>query len=173
MLLVVGVVIRPHGVRGECLVDVRTDEPGQRFTAGSVLVTDPAQRGPLTVESVRPHTTGGRLRLIIGFEGVLDRDAAEALRGTALQVDASDLGAASDPDEYHDQQLVGLVAVDTAGERLGDVVRVEHAPASDLLVLRRPDGREALVPFVRAIVPEVDLGTGRVVLTPPGGLLEL
>lgn len=173
MLLVVGVVVRPHGVRGEVLVDLRTDEPGERFAPGSVLVTDPADVGPLTIESVRPHTTGGRLRLIVGFEDVLDRDAADGLRGVALQVDTSDLGGDREADEYHDQELVGLVAVDESGERLGDVVRVEHAPASDLLVLRRPDGRECLVPFVHAIVPEVDLPAGRVVLTPPGGLLEL
>jgi 16S rRNA processing protein RimM len=138
-----------------------------------VLVTDPADTGPLTIESVRPHTTGGKPRLIIGFEDTLDRDAAAALRSVALQVDVPDLGGDRDVDEYHDQELVGLVAVDESGERLGDVVRVEHAPASDLLVLRRPDGRECLVPFVRAIVPEVDLRSGRVVLTPPGGLLEL
>lgn len=173
MLLVVGVVVRPHGVRGEVLVDPRTDEPGERFAPGSVLVTDPADAGPLTIESVRPHTTGGRLRLIVGFEDVLDRDAADGLRGVALQVDSPDLGGDREADEYHDQELVGLVAEDESGERLGDVVRVEHAPASDLLVLRRPDGRECLVPFVRAIVPEVDLPAGRVVLTPPGGLLEL
>jgi len=173
MLLVVGVVVRPHGVRGEVLVDLRTDEPGERFVPGSVLVTDPADAGPLAIESVRPHTTGGRLRLIVGFEDFLDREAAAGLRGVALQVDSPDLGGDREADEYHDQELVGLVAVDESGERLGDVVRVEHAPASDLLVLRRPDGRECLVPFVRAIVPEVDLPAGRVVLTPPGGLLEL
>jgi 16S rRNA processing protein RimM len=173
MLLVVGVVVRPHGVRGEVLVDVRTDDPGERFTPGSVLVTDPADTGPLTIESVRPHTTGGRQRLIVGFDGVFDRDTADALRGVALQVDSPDLGGDHEADEYHDLELVGLVAVDESGERLGDVVRVEHAPASDLLVLRRPDGRECLVPFVRAIVPEVDLDSGRVVLTPPNGLLEL
>jgi len=175
MLLVVGVVTRPHGVSGEVLVDVRTDKPGERFVPGSVLVTDPASVGPLTIESVRRHTTGGRSRLIVGFEDVLDRDSAEALRGVALRVETadSDLGTDREPDEYHDQELVGLVAVDETGERLGEVVRVEHAPASDLLVLRRPDGREALVPFVHAIVPEVDLGAGRVVLSPPGGLLEL
>jgi 16S rRNA processing protein RimM len=173
MLLVVGVVVRPHGVRGEVLVDVRTDEPGERFMPGSVLVTDPPNAGPLTLESVRPHTTGGRARLIVGFEDVLDRDSADALRGVALRLDIPDLVAVRQPDEYHDQDLVGLVAVDEAGERLGDVIRVEHAPASDLLVLRRPDGRETLVPFVHAIVPEVDLRGGRVVLTPPGGLLEL
>jgi 16S rRNA processing protein RimM len=173
MLLVVGVVVRPHGVRGELLVDVRTDEPGERFAAGSVLVTDPAEVGPLTIESVRPHTSGGRNRLIVAFEEILDRDAAEQLRGVALQVDAADVGPTGDPEEFHDHELVGLEAVSSDGERLGEVIRIEHAPASDLLVLRKVGGGQALVPFVKAIVSSVDLEAGRVVLTPPAGLLEL
>lgn len=173
MLLVIGVVIRPHGVRGEVLVDVRTDEPAERFAPGSVLSTDPADAGPLTIEGVRAHTSAGKERLIVAFADVLDRDAADALRGVALQVDAADVPPTEDPDEFHDHQLVGLRAVDEAGELLGDVVRVDHAPANDLLVLRRPDGGQALVPFVRAIVPTVDLDAGQVVLTPPAGLLEL
>jgi len=173
LLLVVGVVIRPHGVRGELLVDVRTDEPAERFVAGSVLLTDPAGAGPLTIESVRPHTTGGRSRLIVAFDEVLGREAAEAMRGVALQVDAAEIGPTDDPDEFHDHQLVGLEAVSEDGEALGEVVRVEHAPASDLLVLRKVGGGQALVPFVKAIVPSVDLAAGRVVLTPPAGLLEL
>ncbi|MQA27717.1 MAG: ribosome maturation factor RimM [Micromonosporaceae bacterium] len=166
-------VIRPHGLRGEVLVDVRTDEPAERFAAGSVLSTDPADAGPLTIESARAHISAGKDRLIVVFADVLDRDAADALRGVALQVDSADVAATDDPDEFHDHQLVGLRAVDETGEPLGDVVRVDHAPANDLLVLRRPDGGQALVPFVRAIVPTVDLAAGRVVLTPPAGLLEL
>jgi 16S rRNA processing protein RimM len=173
VLLVIGAVIRPHGVRGEVVVDIRTDEPAERFVPGSVLVTDPADAGPLTIEGVRSHTTGGRTRLIVAFEDILDRDAADALRGVKLQVDSDTLGPTEDPDEFHDHQLVGLRAVDEAGEPLGEVVRVDHAPASDLLVVRRPTGGEALVPFVRAIVPRVDLEAGQVVLTPPAGLLEL
>jgi 16S rRNA processing protein RimM len=169
MLLVVGVIGRPHGVRGEVMVDVHTDEPAQRFAAGSVLVTDPAADGPLTVDAARPHQG----RLIVAFRGVTDRDAAEGLRGVVLCVDAADLAEPEDPDEFNDHQLVGLRAVSPDGEEFGEVVRVEHAPASELLVLQRPDGGTALVPFVKAIVPEVDLASGRVVVTPPGGLLDL
>jgi 16S rRNA processing protein RimM len=88
-------------------------------------------------------------------------------------VDSEDLAASEDPDEFHDFQLVGLSVVDVAGEQLGEVVRVEHGPAADLLVVRLTDGREALVPFVRAIVPTVDVSAGRVVLTPPPGLFDL
>jgi len=169
MLVVVGVIGRPHGIRGEVMVDVHTDEPAQRFAAGSVLVTDPASAGPLTVDAARPHQG----RLIVAFSGVADRDVAEGLRGLVLCVDAADLPEPEDPDEFNDHQLVGLRAVSPDGEEFGEVVRIEHAPASELLVLRRPDGGMALVPFVKAIVPEVDLAAGRVVVTPPGGLLDL
>ena len=109
----------------------------------------------------------------MAFRGVADRERAEALRGTLLRVDDSTLAEPSDPDEFHDHQLVGLAAVNPAGEPLGEVVRVDHLPASDMLVLARPGGRTALVPFVKAIVPEVDLVGGRVVVDPPPGLLEL
>ncbi|MGH3713535.1 MAG: ribosome maturation factor RimM [Micromonosporaceae bacterium] len=173
MLLVIGAVIRPHGVRGEVLVDIRTDEPDARFVPGSVLVTDPVDAGPLTIEGVRPHTTGGRTRLIVAFEDVLDREGADELRGVKLQMDSGELGPTGDPDEFHDHELVGLAAVSSEGAALGQVIGVEHAPAHELLVVRRPDGGRALVPFVKAIVPEVDLDARRVVLTPPAGLLEL
>jgi 16S rRNA processing protein RimM len=183
MLLTVGQILRAHGVRGEVTVDVRTDEPAERFAVGSVLVTDstavrrlaavpagawqvPAE---LTVETVRPHQG----RLLVVFVGVYDRNLAEDLRGVLLCVDSAGVAASDDPDEFNDHELVGLAAVDAGGEPLGEVVRVDHAPASDLLVVRRPDGRIALVPFVKAIVPEVDLAAGRVVLTPPEGLLDL
>jgi 16S rRNA processing protein RimM len=184
MLLTVGRIGRPHGIRGEVTVEVRTDEPETRFAAGSVLVTDPAAaaaasaglpaepvRVPerLTVEGFRWHQG----RLLVTFEGVHDRTGAEVLRGTVLSVDSADVAAPTDPDEFHDHQLVGLTAVTPEGEPLGEVSRVDHAPASDLLVLQRSGGRTALIPFVRAIVPEVDLAGGRVVVDAPDGLLDL
>jgi 16S rRNA processing protein RimM len=183
MLLNVGQIFRPHGIRGEVLVDVRTDEPAERLAVGSVLLTDSTavrrltplpddawQVPPkLTIESVRPHQG----RLLIVFEGVYDRNVAESLRGVLLCVDSTEVRPSDDPDEFNDHQLVGLAAVDAGGQRLGEVVRVDHAPASDLLVVQRPGGGVALVPFVKAIVPEVDLAGGRVVLTPPEGLLDL
>ncbi|MBX7268478.1 ribosome maturation factor RimM [Micromonospora sp. Llam7] len=190
-MLIVGRIGKPHGIRGEVTVEARTDEPDTRFAPGAVLRTMPGanavDRGPrspeagpdpgepfqvpdeLTVESARWHQG----RLLVAFEGVLDRDVAEALRGTLLTVDSADVAPPEDPEEYHDHQLVGLAVVTRAGERLGEVARIDHAPASDLLVLRRPEGRTALIPFVKAIVPEVDLAGGRVVVDPPGGLLDL
>ncbi len=174
MLLTVGRVVRPHGIRGEVVVEIHTDEPDQRFAAGAELLAESPHRrtGPparLRVAASRPH----QKRLIVAFEGVEDRNAAEELRGVLLRVDSGDLPEPEDPDEYFDHQLVGLAVVDTAGERIGVVARIDHAPASDLLVVERPDGRTALVPFVTALVPEVDLPGGRIVVDPPPGLLDL
>jgi 16S rRNA processing protein RimM len=169
LLLTVGRIVRPHGVRGEVVVDVRTDEPESRFAVGATLVTEGGGPPALTIESVRPHQG----RLLVVFDGVYDREVADQLRGVRLCVDSADLPAPSDPDEFHDHQLVGLRAVTPLGAELGEVVRVDHVPASDLLVLRRPDGASALVPFVKAIVPSVDLPGGRIVVDPPGGLFDL
>ena len=169
MLLIVGQIARPHGVRGEVVVEVRTDEPQERYAVGSVLQTDPTVAGPLTVVESRPHQG----RFLVTFDGIADRDAADGLRGVLLCVDSADVPPSDDPDEFSDHELVGLRARTPAGEDLGEVVRIEHAPANDLLVLRRPDGGSALVPFVKAFVPEVDVAGGRVVLTPPDGLFDL
>jgi 16S rRNA processing protein RimM len=169
MQLIVGRILRPHGIRGDVIVEVRTDEPEARFAAGTVLATDPAAAGPLTVESARWHQG----RLIVTFDGWYDRTLAEDLRGVLLLVDSAEVAPPEDPDEFHDHQLIGLTAVTPAGESLGEVARIDHAPAADLLVLHRPGGRTALVPFVKAIVPAVDLAAGRVVVDPPEGLLDL
>ncbi|MEU8298236.1 ribosome maturation factor RimM [Micromonospora sp. NPDC048909] len=189
MQLIVGRIGKPHGIRGEVTVEVRTDEPEARFAPGSVLRTEPGAKpraeptvepgaepgvpfrvpAELTVETARWHQG----RLLVVFDGVLDRNVAEELRGTLLAVDSADVAPPEDPEEFHDHQLVGLSVVNRDGERLGEVARIDHAPASDMLVLRRPQGTTALIPFVRAIVPEVDLAGGRVVVDPPGGLLDL
>jgi 16S rRNA processing protein RimM len=162
---VVGRIGRPHGLRGEVTVQVRTDFPDQRFAAGAQLRGDAGRT--LTVETVRPH--GGAL--LVRFAGVTDRDAAVELCGLVLTVEATGLPDLDDPDEFYDHQLEGLAAVGPDGAALGTVREVVHAPASDLLVLETDHG-EVLVPFVRAIVPEVDLAGGRVVLDPPAGLLD-
>jgi 16S rRNA processing protein RimM len=164
---VVGRVGRPQGIRGESTVEVRTDDPDARFAIGSVLLTEPAERGPLTVVSSRDHS-GKR---VVAFAGVADRGAAEALRDTLLLVDVRTLPPLEDEDEFHDWQLRGLAAHLVDGTPVGVVEDVLHLPHGDVLVLRR-DEQEALVPFVRAVVPEVDLVARRLVLDPPPGLLE-
>jgi 16S rRNA processing protein RimM len=77
-----------------------------------------------------------------------------------------------EPDAWYDHQLVGLAVHDVDGAVLGEVVGIEHLPAQDLLVVRRPAGHERLVPFVKALVPDVDLETRRVVVSAPVGLLD-
>jgi len=176
MLLIIGQIGRPHGIRGEVSVTVRTDEPDLRFIAGTALVTaqavagaDPVASGSLTIEAIRPHQG----RMIIQFEGVADRNRADELRGVLLCVDSAEVVPPADPDEFLDHHLVGLAAVTPAGEKLGEVVRVDHAPAHDLLVVRLASGATGLVPFVKAIVPEVDVAGGRVVVAPPDGLFDV
>jgi 16S rRNA processing protein RimM len=167
--LTVGRIGKPQGIRGEVTVEVRTDVPEIRFAAGSVLMTDPAERGPLTVESTRDQNG----RLVVAFQGVPDRNAAELLRNTMLLVDAADVPPSDDPDEFHDTQLIGLAAQLNDGSHLGEVADVLHLPQGDVLVLRREDATEVLLPFTKAFVPEVDLADRRLVVEPPEGLLDL
>lgn len=170
MQLVVGRVGRPHGIRGGVIIDVHTDDPDARFAVGSVLATDPLAAGPLTVESIRWHSG----RLLVEFAGIADRTRAEGLRGTWLTMDSAQVTSPEDPDEFYDHELVGLAVVTTSGEPVGIVTDVRHH-GQDLLVIQpaqpRRDG--LLVPFVAAIVPEVDVAAGRLVIDPPPGLLDL
>ena len=171
--LVVARIGRPQGLRGEVSVEVRTDDPEGRFVIGTALRTDPPGVGPLTVSSVRDQSG----RTILGFAGVEDRSGAEQLRGVLLVVDAEDASIEpGDDDEWYDHQLIGLSARTRDGRSLGTIKRVEHLPAQDLLVIRpsapAPDGGDVLVPFVRAIVPVVDVQGGQVLIDPPGGLFD-
>jgi 16S rRNA processing protein RimM len=162
----VGRIGRAHGIRGGVTVAPTTDDPDLRFAAGSVLDTEPARRGPLTVAA--QHWSGQIL--VVHFEGVDDRTTAEALRGTTLHVDVDSLPDTGDDDDFYDHQLVGLQVVDESGAALGTVADVLHPPAAPVLAVRRPDGSDELVPFVSAIVPEVDLAAGRLVVRPPDGM---
>jgi 16S rRNA processing protein RimM len=167
--VVVGRIGRAHGVRGEVSVEVRTDDAETRFAAGSRLSTEPAHRGPLTVDAARWH----RDRLLVRFREVADRGAAEKLRGTLLNADPATSSAPTGPDEFWDHQLIGLAAVSVDGAAIGTVAGVLHSPGGAVLAVRRRAGGEVLVPFVAAIVPEVDLVAGRLVVDPPPGLLEI
>ena len=169
MQLVVGRIAKAHGIGGEVAVEVRTDAPDDRFAPGTSLLTEPGERGPLTVRRTRWHSG----RLLVVFDEVADRTAAEALRGTLLVADSTTSPQVDGEDEFWDHQLLGLAAVTVAGTPIGTVDDVLHPAGTDMLVVRAADGREILVPFVRAIVPEVDLDGGRVVVDPPEGLLEL
>ena len=165
--LVVGRISKAHGIHGELSVDVRTDDPDQRFALGVQMETEPPENGPLTITRARPHGD----RLLVSFAEVADRTAAEALRGTLLVVDSSSSPPVDDPEEFWDHDLVGLSAETATGDRLGRIVDVLHLPAQDVLAVERETGDELLIPFVAAIVPTIDVAGGRVVVQPPPGLL--
>ena len=164
---VVGRVVKAHGLRGELVVEPRTDHVDARFAPGAVLSVRGRALPAVTVTAARRH--GGRL--LVQVEEVADRDGAEALRAAELTAPAL-ADAPQDPDEFHDHQLEGLAVVLVDGTPVGTVTAVVHGAGGELLAVARPGGDEALVPFVAAIVPEVDLAGGRVVLDPPEGLLE-
>src|SRR5579859_6680589 len=176
MRVIVGRAGRPHGIRGEVVIGVRTDEPDLRFAAGAVLDAARTADGELsagstalTVASVRWHSG----QLLVGFAGIADRTAAAELTGSWLSIDSSQLPATADPDEFRDHELIGLSVRTTAGEPVGEVTDVLHH-GQDLLVVRAApgSGAEHLVPFVKAIVPEVDVAAGLLVIDPPPGLLD-
>ena len=167
MQVVVARIGKAHGLRGEVTVQVLTGAPDERFVPGATFVTEPVAAGPLVLRSARDHNG----ILLLGFEHTDDRTGAEALRGIELLADA--LEDDGDEDAWYERDLVGLKAVTVGGDEVGEVTALESRPAQDLLVLRLTDGRQARVPFVTAIVPEVDIAGGRVVLDPPAGLLDL
>jgi 16S rRNA processing protein RimM len=170
MQLVVGRISRPHGVRGELTVEVRTDDPELRLAAGAVLVTEPAAAGPLTVTRARWHSG----RLLLSFDGVTDRAQADQLRGILLVVDSAELEDIADPDEFRDHQLIGLAVIGPDGEHIGAVADVLHH-GQDLLVIAgtgKRAGAQIMMPFVAELVPEVDLPGRRLVIDPPAGLLD-
>jgi 16S rRNA processing protein RimM len=172
--VVVGRIGKPHGLHGEVTVDVRTDEPDQRFAAGTRL-HHPAHAGPaavraagtLTVSSTRWHSGV----LLVRFDEIADRDAAEAARGIVLHLHIPADSSPADPEEFYAHQLVGLTAVDLDGRVLGEVTGLTSG-AQDLLTIRTADGRDALVPFVAALVPEVDLAARRIVVADRPGLVS-
>jgi 16S rRNA processing protein RimM len=166
--LVVARIGRAHGIKGEVTVEVRTDEPELRLAPGAVLATDPASAGPLTIETGRVHSG----RLLLRFEGVRDRTAAEALRNTVLIADVDPEEMPEGEDEYYDHQLMDLDVVTVDGTEVGRITEVSHLPSQDLFVVERPDGTEVMIPFVEEIVTEIDLAEQKAVIDPPPGLID-
>ena len=173
MELVIGRVAKSHGIKGEVVVDVRTDEPEDRFAVGSVLRGRKSPRQAsrqekartdtiaYTVEAAREHSG----RLLLRLRGIEDRGAADALRGTLFLVD---------PDEFYDHELEGLSVRLSDGTVVGTVHEVLHSAAGELLSVRPADGSrtEILIPFVAAIVTSVSPADGVVEIDPPEGLLD-
>jgi 16S rRNA processing protein RimM len=163
--VVVGRIGRAHGLRGEVFVEPRTDEPERRFATGQILRTG---TGSLTVAGSRIHSG----KLVVRFEEIDGRDAAEAARGTELTCPVDPTERPEDPEEFYDHQLVGLRVETVDGELVGELELVQHGAAQDLLVIRTPE-REVLFPFVAAFVPEVDVAGGRIVIDDRAGLLTV
>lgn len=171
--VVVGRIGKPHGIRGELTVEVRTDEPERRFAPGAALRAQPPRGSAFSVPGLRvAGTRWHQSVLLVRFEEIPDRSAAEAARGVLLLADLALDEVPDDPDEYYAHQLVGLAAYDEDGTHLGEVTALVAGSAQDLLTIRTPDGREPLVPFVRALVPTVDLEGRRIVVADRPGLVR-
>lgn len=166
MELLIGRVVKSHGIKGEVAVEVTTDSPEERYVVGEVLHGKQGKKEhELTIATLRAH----KGRLLISFKEIPDRTAADSLRGTQFFAEPIE-----DPDDdgFYDHELEGLrVLLD--GQDIGEVTGVTHGPTQSLLEVELANGKEALVPFVEAIVPDVDLEAGTCTITPPEGLLEL
>ncbi|MDQ1121947.1 ribosome maturation factor RimM [Microbacterium trichothecenolyticum] len=169
----VGRLVKAHGLKGAFKLELYTDDPDGRFVPGSTFTLQVPESSPwhgreLTVREFRWMNS----HPVVFFEGVDDRTVAEELVKAILWIDQDTEAAPAEDDAWYDHQLVGLDVV-REDAVIGRVVRVDHFPAQDLLIVRPTgDEREVLVPFVSAIVPEVDIAGGRVVVTPPAGLFE-
>lgn len=171
---------KPHGIRGEVTVQLFTDEPELRFAPGTELLVEAASEagaaaapnGVLTVRSARWN----KKILVVAFDQVGDRNAAEALRESQVFVDSDDADDAEDDGEaWYEHELLEMeVVVEETGRRIGVVTGLRTMPHQDLLeITLDADGRTVDIPFVEEIVAEVDEEAHRVLLTPPPGLLEL
>lgn len=167
----VGRLTKAHGLKGALKVELYTDDPDRRFVPGAVFSlqvpeTSPWSGKPLTLRELRWYNGSP----VAFFEDVPDRTAAEALVKAILWIDRDELEEVAEENAWYDHQLVGLSVV-RDGETVGTIERVDHFPAQDLLIVETPSG-EVMVPFVEAIVPEVDVEAGTVTVTPPAGLFE-
>jgi 16S rRNA processing protein RimM len=160
MRLLVGRIGRAHGILGEATIEVRTDEPDRRFAIGATVQTDSS--GELKIISGRVHNG----ILLLGFEGITDRNSIEKLRNTLLYADVDINESNDDEDEYHVMQLIGCAAVLESGETFGEVTDVINLPGQDLLAIKTVHG-EQLIPFVHQLVPTVDIAMKKVVVIPP------
>ena len=164
MQLVVGRIGRAHGVLGEATIDVQTDDPDLRFKVGRKLTLDSGQE--LTIKSSRWHNQ----ILLLGFEGVNDRNQIESLRDQLIssQVDLSALA----PGEYHYQQLIGCQVYLQNNELVGQVSEVVKLPGQDLLSVDK-NGSQVLIPMVKQIIISIDVLEKKIVVNPPEGLLDV
>lgn len=167
LLLVVGRIGRAHGLRGEVTIEVRTDNPEERFAVGNVLTTEPSNLGPLTIETVRNHNG----TYLLSFSGKLDRSQAEMLRNATLLTEVNVKSSHEVEDSFHISEIVGLTVKNLEGTTIGKVVDVMELPVQDTLVIEISNGSELLLPFVKKHVPEVNLDSSELVIDNYEGLL--
>lgn len=167
MRLQVARIGKPHGIRGEVTVQLMTDDPDARFEPGTVFDVESSPVKKLTVEGARWN----KEILLVAFDEVPDRNIAETMRGSLLFLETAELEE-DDDDAWYEHELVGLSAR-IGTEIVGKVTGLRTNDAQDLLIIEDTEGAEVLVPFVEAIVPEVDLQAGHIRLTPPEGLFTL
>ena len=157
----IGVIAGAHGVRGQVRIKSYTEDPAGFAAYGPITDEAGNRRFAVTV-------TGSAKGVVLArIEGVGDRDAAQALRGTRLYVDRAALPEPDDEEVYYHADLIGLSAEDAEGTFLGRVIAVQNYGAGDLLEIEGPDRTEIVVPFTRAVVPLVDLDGGRLVVELP------
>ena len=161
-----GVIGRPHGVRGQVRIRPFTEDARAIAAYGPLTDRSSGREFIVSVVNVAKGMVTARI------EGVIDREQAAALSGTELWVARAALPETKNEEEYYYHDLIGLAAFQQDGAALGQVVGMENYGAGDLLELRTPEGRAVLVPFTRQCVPVVDVQGGRVVIDPPPGLLE-
>lgn len=167
----VGRLVKAHGLKGAIKLELYTDSPKERFVPGAVLELQVPESSPwfgktITVKELRWYNQSP----VIFLEGIEDRDQAETLIKAILLVHAETATLPTEPDAWYDHQLVGLKAI-RDGLEVGKVTRVDHMPAQDILAIETTNG-EVLLPFVKALVPAVDIKAGTITITPPGGLFE-
>lgn len=166
----VGRLLKAHGLKGGIKLELYTDDPDRRFVPGASFALQVPDESPWSGKRIElTELRWYNQHPVAFFADVADRTTAESLLRAILWVD-QDPAEPAEPDAWYDHQLTGLDVV-RDGVVVGVIDRLEHLPAQDLLVVRAGD-REVLVPFVRAIVPEVDVAGGRVLVTPPVGLFE-
>jgi len=160
MKLNVGRIGKAHGILGEATIEVRTDEAEDRFAIGALLQTE--SHGELTVSSARVHNGV----LLLGFEGIEDRNSIEKLRNELLYAEVDIDAPGIDEDDYHVLQLVGCKAYLVDGDEFGEVSDVLNLPGQDVLAIKTETG-EVLIPFVHQLVPVVDIKAKRMTVIPP------
>ncbi|MGA1838480.1 ribosome maturation factor RimM [Herbiconiux sp. 11R-BC] len=166
----VGRLTKAHGLKGAIKLELFTDDPERRFVPGAVFTLQVPTSSPWHGKSLELSELRWYNGHPVGFfKDVADRSAAETLIKAILWIDLDD-EASDEEDAWYDHQLVGMKVV-RDGETVGTVKLVEHMPAQDLLIVKTAAG-EVMVPFVKEIVPSVDIAAGVVTVTPPAGLFE-